>query len=41
MAELARIGSASREDLLEEFDKLIAKRGYAHRSEAVSGSRQE
>jgi CopG family transcriptional regulator, nickel-responsive regulator len=35
MAELARIGIAIPEDLLEEFDKLIERRGYATRSEAV------
>jgi CopG family nickel-responsive transcriptional regulator len=35
MAELARIGIAIPEDLLEEFDKLISRRGYENRSEAV------
>jgi CopG family nickel-responsive transcriptional regulator len=35
MGELARIGIAIPEDLLEEFDRLIGKRGYATRSEAV------
>jgi CopG family transcriptional regulator, nickel-responsive regulator len=35
MAELARIGIAIPEDLLEEFDKLIERRGYATRSEAI------
>jgi len=35
MGELARIGIAIPADLLEEFDKLIARRGYATRSEAV------
>jgi len=34
MGELARIGIAIPEELLEEFDKLIARRGYATRSEA-------
>lgn len=34
MAELARIGIAIPEDLLEEFDRLIAQRGYTNRSEA-------
>ena len=34
MAKLARIGIAMDEDLLNGFDKLIAKRGYANRSEA-------
>lgn len=35
MAELSRIGIAIPEDLLIEFDKLIERRGYATRSEAV------
>ena len=35
MGELARIGIAIPEELLEEFDKLIERRGYASRSEAV------
>ncbi len=34
MSELARIGISVPEDLLTEFDKLIAKRGYTNRSEA-------
>jgi CopG family transcriptional regulator, nickel-responsive regulator len=34
MAELARIGIAISEDLLAEFDQLIARRGYTNRSEA-------
>jgi len=34
MGELARIGIALSEDLLKEFDDLIAKRGYTNRSEA-------
>jgi CopG family transcriptional regulator, nickel-responsive regulator len=34
MPELCRIGVAINEDLLEKFDKLIEKRGYANRSEA-------
>lgn len=34
MADLARIGVAIDSDLLGKFDKLIAKRGYANRSEA-------
>ena len=34
MAELARIGIALSEDLLKEFDDLIARRGYTNRSEA-------
>ncbi len=34
MPELCRIGVAINEELLERFDKLIEKRGYANRSEA-------
>jgi CopG family transcriptional regulator, nickel-responsive regulator len=34
MSELSRIGVAIETDLLEEFDSLIAKRGYPSRSEA-------
>jgi CopG family nickel-responsive transcriptional regulator len=34
MAELARTGVSIDEDLLTEFDRLIAKRGYKNRSEA-------
>ena len=34
MSELARIGVAIDSDLLEQFDELIAKRGYTNRSEA-------
>jgi len=34
VAELARIGIALSEDLLQEFDKLIERRGYTNRSEA-------
>jgi len=34
MSDLARIGVAIEADLLDEFDKLIAARGYASRSEA-------
>jgi len=34
MAELARIGIAISEDLLKEFDALIARRSYTNRSEA-------
>jgi CopG family nickel-responsive transcriptional regulator len=34
MSELARIGVAIDSDLLEQFDQLIAKRGYTNRSEA-------
>lgn len=35
MTELARIGIALGDDLLKEFDELIARRGYTNRSEAV------
>jgi len=34
VADLCRIGVAINDDLLEEFDKLIGKRGYTNRSEA-------
>jgi CopG family nickel-responsive transcriptional regulator len=34
MSELARIGVAIDSDLLDQFDQLIAKRGYTNRSEA-------
>ncbi len=34
MAELARIGIALPNELLQEFDKLITQRGYTNRSEA-------
>jgi CopG family transcriptional regulator, nickel-responsive regulator len=34
VADLCRIGVAINDDLLEEFDKLIEKRGYTNRSEA-------
>jgi CopG family transcriptional regulator, nickel-responsive regulator len=34
MSELSRIGVAIDSDLLEKFDDLIARRGYANRSEA-------
>jgi CopG family transcriptional regulator, nickel-responsive regulator len=34
MAELSRIGVAIDTDLLDQFDSLIAKRGYTNRSEA-------
>ena len=35
MGDLARIGIAIPEELLEEFDRLIERRGYENRSEAV------
>jgi CopG family nickel-responsive transcriptional regulator len=34
MSDLARTGVSLEEDLLQEFDRLIAKRGYKNRSEA-------
>ena len=34
MTQLSRTGVSLEEDLLKEFDRLIAKRGYANRSEA-------
>jgi CopG family nickel-responsive transcriptional regulator len=34
VSELARIGVAIESDLLEEFDRLIERRGYSSRSEA-------
>ena len=34
MAQLSRTGVSLEDDLLQEFDRLIAKRGYANRSEA-------
>jgi CopG family transcriptional regulator, nickel-responsive regulator len=34
MSELSRIGVAIDSDLLNQFDQLIAKRGYTNRSEA-------
>jgi len=34
MSDLARIGVAIDSSLLEQFDRLIAERGYANRSEA-------
>jgi CopG family transcriptional regulator, nickel-responsive regulator len=35
MAELTRTGVSIEEDLLEKFDRLIARRGYKNRSEAL------
>ncbi|HEY0758604.1 MAG TPA: nickel-responsive transcriptional regulator NikR [Acidisarcina sp.] len=35
MAELSRTGISLEQDLLAEFDRLIARRGYRNRSEAV------
>jgi len=34
MSKLSRTGVSLEDDLLAEFDRLIAKRGYANRSEA-------
>ena len=34
MSKLIRTGVSLEDDLLQEFDRLIAKRGYANRSEA-------
>lgn len=35
MAELTRTGVSLEKDLLEQFDRLIASRGYKNRSEAI------
>jgi len=35
MPDLIRFGVSIEEDLLEEFDKLIKKKGYSNRSEAI------
>src|SRR5271165_2535599 len=35
MAELTRTGVSIEDDLLEQFDRVIAKRGYKNRSEAI------
>jgi CopG family transcriptional regulator, nickel-responsive regulator len=35
MSQLSRTGVSLEEDLLIEFDRLIAKRGYQNRSEAI------
>ena len=35
MSQLSRTGVSLEEDLLKEFDQLIAKRGYKNRSEAL------
>ena len=35
MAELTRTGVSIEEDLLQQFDRAIAKRGYKNRSEAL------
>ncbi|MGB6975256.1 MAG: ribbon-helix-helix protein, CopG family [Terracidiphilus sp.] len=37
MSLLIRTGVSLEEDLLKEFDRLIAKRGYSNRSEAFRG----
>ena len=35
MSQLSRTGVSLNEDLLKEFDRLISKRGYQNRSEAI------
>ena len=35
MADLTRTGVSLEEDLLKQFDRVIAKRGYKNRSEAI------
>jgi CopG family nickel-responsive transcriptional regulator len=35
MAELTRTGVSIEEELLKQFDRVIAKRGYKNRSEAI------
>jgi len=35
MTELTRTGVSIEEDLLEQFDRVITKRGYKNRSEAI------
>lgn len=35
MAELTRTGVSIEEDLLQQFDRVIARRGYKNRSEAI------
>lgn len=35
MAELTRTGVSIEDDLLQQFDELIARRGYRNRSEAI------
>jgi CopG family nickel-responsive transcriptional regulator len=35
MSQLSRTGVSLEQDLLQEFDRLIAKRGYENRSEAI------
>lgn len=35
MSQLTRTGVSLEEDLLKEFDRLITKRGYQNRSEAI------
>ena len=35
MSELSRFGVSAEEDLLQNFDRLIASQGYANRSEAL------
>jgi metal-responsive CopG/Arc/MetJ family transcriptional regulator len=35
LSQLSRTGVSLEEDLLKEFDRLITKRGYQNRSEAI------
>ena len=35
MAQLTRTGVSLKDDLLKQFDKVIARRGYKNRSEAI------
>ena len=35
MSQLSRTGVSLEEDLLKQFDRLISKRGYRNRSEAI------
>ena len=35
MSQLSRTGVSLEEDLLREFDRLIDRRGYQNRSEAI------
>jgi CopG family nickel-responsive transcriptional regulator len=39
MAEISRTGISLEQDLLAGFDKLIARRGYKNRSEAVDSNK--
>ena len=35
MSRVSRIGVSLEDDLLQEFDRLLERRGYEHRSEAI------